>query len=225
MKIFIDFDDVLFDTRQFVVDIKKAFADNGIGEKLFQKSYIDYPVRDKSGKIKKYDPWKHIQILEKEYKFDGKRLKEEIDEIVKNSHRYIFSDALNFLKIFSPDDLYIVSYGDNKFQEKKIFNSKLAMLIRKAVVNDNLKSISLSQLSKSEKINFSFETAYFLDDRVEQVESVKKAYPEIITFLIKRQEGRYKDEKNEYCDYAVENFIQVAKIINKNKKTHGSKSK
>ena len=58
MKLFIDFDDVLFNTRNFTKDIKILFLKHGIPENIFNETYKN--ANRFSGKIDKrmrtYDP-------------------------------------------------------------------------------------------------------------------------------------------------------------------------
>ena len=54
------------------------------------------------------------------------------------------------------------------------------------------------------------------------VEDVKKRYPRVITFLVKRREGRYNDKKNRHCDFEVKNLKEAAKLIEKLEKSNKS---
>ena len=46
-------------------------------------------------------------------------------------------------------------------------------------------------------------------------EDVKKAIPQMITIFLSRKEGRYCDEKNEFCDWQVHDLKEAEKIISK----------
>jgi hypothetical protein len=35
----------------------------------------------------------------------------------------------------------------------------------------------------------------------------------MVTFLLKRPEGRYDDKRTEYCDFEVKNFDEIAELI------------
>lgn len=213
MKVFIDFDDVIFNTHKFVVDIKKAFRKYGIDDELFQKSYIDYPIKNKNGTIKKYEPSKHIDTLEREFDFDGRKLREDVEKITKDASSYVFSDVAGFLKNFGKNNFHVISYGDTDFQEEKIANCGISKLVKTITVSDKFKSDSIKKIIGKHGIELIDEQAYFIDDRVEQIIDVKKTYPEIRTVLLKRKEGRYDDKKNKFCDFECKNLRQVEKII------------
>lgn len=213
MKIFIDFDDVIFNTGKFKKELTKVFLNNGIAKDVFEKYYYDYPVRQKNGKLKKYDPLKHIERIKKNMKIPAADLKKALDKFTGDTKKYVFRDAEIFLKSFNKNDLYLVSYARTKFQENKIKNSGISKYFKKMVIIDELKSSAIKEFFRKDKIKKE-EGLYFLDDRVEQIESVKKKYPFIVTILVKRKEGRYSDEKNKYCDFEVKNLEEVKEIIN-----------
>ena len=121
-KIFLDFDDVLFNTRDFVRDYKKIFYSFGVSEKLFNKNYYGYPVKN-NGRLMKYNPEKHLECLEKEPGINIAGIKKGVRDFVKNTSQYIFPDAIDFLKSFPRKELFLLSYGETKFQKLKIKNS------------------------------------------------------------------------------------------------------
>jgi len=213
MEVFIDFDDVIFNTKKFVTDIKRAFRKYGIDEELFQKSYIDYPIKNKNGTIKKYEPSKHIVILEREFEFDGRKLRADVRKITKNSSAYVFPDVTDFISKSGKKNVHIISYGDTDFQEEKISECGVAGLVSAIIISDKLKSDSIKKIISKETIDLSDGKIYFIDDRMEQIVDVKKAYPKITTILLKRKDGRYDDSKNKYCDFEFKNLKQAGKFI------------
>ena len=80
-KIFLDFDDVIFNTRDFVKDYKEIFYSFDVPEKLFRKYYYGYPVK-KNGQLLQYNPEEHLQCLKKESNIN------EFESII-NNHRSI----------------------------------------------------------------------------------------------------------------------------------------
>ncbi len=55
----------------------------------------------------------------------------------------------------------------------------------------------------------------FIDDRISQINAVKKNFPQAVTFFMKRSSGRFNDKKTKYADYEVKNLTEVKKIIDK----------
>ncbi len=207
-KIFLDFDDVLFNTRNFVADYKKIFYSFGVSEELFSKNYYGYPVKS-NGRLMKYNPEKHLECLEKEPGVNIAGIKKGVYDFVKNTSQYIFPDAADFLKSFPKKELFLLSYGETKFQKLKIKNSGIEKYFSKIIVGDGLKSEMISSSVKEKDEN------YLLEDRVAQITDGEKRFPFVKTILLKRKEGRYNDKKNKYCEFEAKSLKQALKIINK----------
>lgn len=216
MKIFIDFDDVLFNTGKFREDYKKIFWKNNISKEIFEKYYYDYPLKQKNGHLKKYDAWEHIKKIKNSEKIDVNNLKKEIISFLDKSEKYVFSDVADFMDSFGKSNLYLVSYAVTDFQKLKIKNSKIKKYFEKIIITDSMKSVPIKKIIKE-----GVEEAFFLDDRVEQIGDVKREIPEIKTIFVHRKEGRYKDRKNKYCDFECSNLKQAQKIIKSWKKQNG----
>ncbi|MBU3924561.1 hypothetical protein KJ854_01340, partial [Patescibacteria group bacterium] len=70
---------------------------------------------------------------------------------------------------------------------------------------ENLKLISKKH--KNDKI-------FFIDDKAEQIDMVKKNLPQIITFKMERSQGEHVDVKSNLTDYIVKNLDEARIIIN-----------
>ncbi|MFA7209535.1 MAG: HAD hydrolase-like protein [Parcubacteria group bacterium] len=210
MKIFIDFDDVLFNTKKFKDDYLEVFAAYGISKEVFERFYYD---PQSVGGIKKYDPIRHIGRIFKKEKEIGKNLEKSVMDFVSDTSRYVFPDVTGFLKKFRKEELFIVSYSLTDFQKAKISNSGIGDFFKAIEIGSELKEKAVAGLIDREGIDLSKENVYFIEDRISHIESVKRKYPVIRTILLKRKEGRYADGKNELCDFEVENLEQAEKII------------
>lgn len=212
MKIFIDFDDVLFNTKKFRKDFEKIFKDSGITKEIFDKYYYTYPDKISKGVIQMYNPEKHLERIEKKAGIRTEQLGKKIKKFILDTSAYIFSDSFNFLDKFDKQGLFLVSFGKADFQNKKIYNSGLKKYFKKIIITDKLKAkiiqktLGAERKEKDEKI-------FFIDDRIEQMRSVKKENKKIITILLQRKEGRYKDACDKYCDQRAENLKETLKII------------
>ncbi|KKP79743.1 MAG: hypothetical protein A2271_00370 [Candidatus Moranbacteria bacterium RIFOXYA12_FULL_35_19] len=214
MKIFVDFDDVLFNTRKFVIDYKKIFKSYGISEKIYDKYYYNYPV-NKNKSFKKYNSIMHVREIGKNFPINARKIEKDIDNFIKNTRKYIFKDAYEFVSKYSKKDLYIISFPKIGFQEKKIKNSGMNKYFEKSISTSGLKSNVIRELIKEKKIEKN-ETIYFIDDRLESIEDMKKKNPQIITILLGRKEGRHKYLGKGNSDYKAVNLGKVLKIIKKN---------
>ena len=210
MKIFIDFDDVLFNTKLFYEGIKNVFFENGISEEVFKKYYKDPETEKKRGIIQKYNPYKQIEKIGKTG-INTKKLKRDFSDFIKNTSQYIFEDGIEFLKKVKNEDLYIISYGDKKFQNEKIINSGISKYFKRILIAETTKAAAIRKiLNKKTKEG---EALIFIDDRERFLRNIKESYPGMVTFLFNNSLGRYNDEKTGHCDFKVKNFNEVLKII------------
>lgn len=204
MKIFLDFDDVIFNTKSLSSNLKNLFFQCEISEETFKKHYYD--------ETKSYDPWAQIKKIEIESGKDLSELENSVSDLLKDLRSYIFEDFLDFSKKIGKENIFILSFGDVNFQTLKIKNSE---------ANKYANMMDIVKEMKAQTIKSAFpeihimeeEDIYFIDDRIYFIEEVKKEIPQIKTILIKRPEGRYSDDKNEYCDFECENLKQVEEII------------
>jgi FMN phosphatase YigB (HAD superfamily) len=213
VKIFIDFDDVIFNTRRFKADFQNIFSQFGITDNIFAKSCYNYPPNKKSFPIKTYILEKHLEKISQSVSFNKLALGKSILNFLKDTRQYVFPDVKNFLKKFSPLELFLISHGKQNFQRKKIKNTQLESYFSAIRISSGQKSQAICPLIKRGK-----EKKFFLDDRVHYIEEVKKCLPEIATILIQRPEGRYSDRENRYCDFTAKNLKEALKIISKFKK-------
>jgi len=208
VKIFIDFDDVLFDTRRFRVDFQDIFSQFGIPDDIYTRNYYNYPPNRQNSPKTIYILEEHLKKISKNISFDKPALKRKIQKLLSNTRKYVFSDAEPFLHNFSRQELFLISHGKQNFQGKKIKNTQLEKYFSAIKISDGQKSQDICPWI--EKGN---EKKFFLDDRVHYLEEVKECLPEIITILIQRPEGRYRDQRNRHCDFTAKNLKAALKII------------
>lgn len=218
MLIFLDFDDVIFNTKEFRKDYFNLFKKKGVSKKIFEEFYYD-PLDKK--KIKIYHPTHHIKRIcdKKSLNFEG--LKNEVVRFIDDTSGYVFGDVGDFLNKFSSRNLYMISFSKTNFQKTKIFNSGIADFFGRIEITDDSKGAEIYKILKNKKIK---KDIFFIDDRVEHIRTVKSRNPQITTILFSRKEGRYRDKKNKYCDYQAKKLKEIKDIIN-NKISNGKKTK
>ncbi len=195
MKIFIDFDDVLFNTKDFKKDLINIFIDNGVSEQQFiEESYWDG----------RYNLKEQIISLEQKYKIDGQKLRKELKYFFEDLSKYVFKDVLPFVQKFKKENLFVISYGDKKIQTEKIRQAGIASYFQEIIITHN--KVEAINKILNERKNIVKEKLYFLDDRTQYIMEVKKSLPKIITILITRPEGRYQDEPKDGADVIVSNL-------------------
>jgi FMN phosphatase YigB (HAD superfamily) len=209
MKIFIDFDDVIFNTKEFGADLKIFYDRNDITQEMVQKYY--YAAEDCGG-IKLFDPEEMFARLEKYEKMNASMLSKDFAKYIKNLSKFVFSDVSDFLEFAGKENVYLISFGLPTFQNEKIVACGVDKLVTGCVVTKGSKAAAIAQVMEKMKIDPN-EKIIFIDDRVQQVQDIKKAFSATQTFLLCRKEGRYCDAKNEYCDYEIHNLKEAQEII------------
>ena len=213
MKVFIDFDDVLFYSKKFIQDEKKIFRKYKISEELFQKHYYQYRKDKKGNLIRIYNLKKQLRGIKKEKKMDIEPIRKELEVFLKDTGKYIFNDVENFLKKFEKKNLFIISYSKTDFQKNKIKNSGIPKYFKKIIITDEEKFKALKRIIDTEKTKN--EEIFFLEDRTDYIAGIKNEIPWVKTILMRRPQGLYKDEVLACCDFRIKNLKEAEKIINK----------
>lgn len=213
MKIFIDFDDVLFNTKYFSAYLKEFFAKAGIDQELFQKYY--YASNDQAkDKVRLFDPNGLFLRLEKYEKIDTSKIRHDFETKLQDLERFVFEDATDFLAAMGKENLQVISFGLANWQQNKIKGSRIDKLVENFVTTEKPKAQEIERLLAQMKLDVE-EKIFFIDDRAEHLEDVKKSFPQIITIFLCRKEGRYCDQKNEFCDYEARDLKEAEEIISK----------
>lgn len=127
MKIGLDFDKTIFDTKAFIQDMP---ADPDTFKKAFEKAYLtgDYTLE------------KHVNCLEN---IGVKTEKEQLKNLYKNAQTYLkYRDYLQHLS--ETHELYLVTRADTKgWQQKKIRASKAEEYFENILIiyGDSLKDL------------------------------------------------------------------------------------
>ncbi len=208
MKIFLDFDDVLFDTKEFRATFKDFLVRHDVDPDLYQQtreqSYSEASFE--SGSL--YDIKRHMEAIHAlSPKLDVQKILGEVDVFLQHIEPYVFPDVRDFLMSFSKRDLSIISYGEEVFQRKKIIGSGVDKFVQDVQVVQGSKLEVFRSLPQVE------ERVFFLDDRSGYMHDIKKACSHVQTILVSRPEGRYHDERTEWCDFKVTNLDDAKEII------------
>ena len=209
MLIFLDFDDVLFNTRKFKDDYFDLFKKRGVTKDVFEKFYYD-PLDKRN--TKSYSPIGHIKRVCRQAQLNYSEFEEDVMQFTRNTDRYVFNDTIKFLENFSKKELCLISFSKTNFQKSKIFNSGITKYFNQIEIVDELKGKAIKKIIKLKSSDIS-ERIYFIDDRVEHLTDAKIKNPNIITIFLLRKEGRHRDRRNKFCDYKVTSTREILKII------------
>lgn len=211
MKVFLDFDDTLFDTSAFACGLQCVFGEYGISEEMFWESYQEMKKECPAGGWS-YSPEKHIEKIQMQRgaSFDKDVIRKKLMMYFADTKRFLFSDTEELLSTLSESGhtLYILSFGDRDFQMAKISGTGIGHFLEKVIVTDRDKGEAMRDaIDAHDKV-------LFLDDRVHFIESVKKLFPNAWTILVQRKEGWHREEKSsELCDYVVKDLREALEVI------------
>ncbi len=216
MKIFIDFDDTVFDTAQFKAKLKNLLFKFNITQEEFEATYLDYPQRENK-KLKFYNPENQIKKLEKLKKKSLEKARKKMNLFMRNLSQFVFNDFYFFAQEFSFAELFLVSFGDSEFQKRKIIACGVKKYFKRIFITKNSKGkIIRKQIGK---FSSKKEQVFFVDDRIDQLIEVRKENPKIILIRMKRPEGRFSNLKESVLFkknfFEGRNFFEVEKIIEK----------
>ena len=204
MKIILDFDDTIFNTYKLTQEFIKIFEKAGFTKKEF---YANYQItQEKTGD---FDLETAFDLFSELKSFNREKIKEEINSILSKTNDFIHSDFFGFADSFDKKNLILISCGIASSQKTKIENSKITHFFNKIIITpeNKVKSFeNISQKYKNEKI-------FFIDDKANQIDLVKKEFPKVIALKMERPQGRHTDTKSELADYVVKDFYQAREII------------
>ena len=121
MRIYLDFDDVLFNTRTFIEKLKSIFETYGVSRELFEQTYQEMRA-ESPGKGFCYSFERHIKQLSPHGTFDGESLSQELEACMADTSAFLFPDVIDFLQLLheAGHTIVILSFGDLEFQESKV---------------------------------------------------------------------------------------------------------
>lgn len=214
MKIFIDFDDVIFNAKRFKEDLIHVFQRNGITRSEFENSYYTYSKKaQEEGKY--YNPKQQIRVLKRRFQIDQYKLERDLDKFFSDLRSYVFPDVYLFLEAFPKKDCFLLTYGHIRFQKIKINGCGVRKYFRRLLISKDNKINIIREIS--EKYHFpSEESIILIDDRPEQLERTEETKKSVVTFHMCRSQGRYS---NLICldrDYEVKNLKEALNIIKEN---------
>lgn len=204
MKIVLDFDDTIFNTYGLLKDFLEVYKKAGFEEEEFYDGYEK--VKEQFGD---FDLKLIMDMLYDLRQFDKNKTEKEISCLLGKTESYVYLDFINFTKNFRKTDLMLLSYGTTKFQKEKIEKSKIVPLLNEIIITGSDKADDFKDIVRK----YGNEDIFFIDDRADQIDSVKKKFPRIITLRMERPQGRYIKIKSKLADFVVKDFYKARDII------------
>ncbi len=202
MKIFVDFDDTMFDKScGFVQAYKEIFIQSGVEEKNF------FDTLHFAGEF--YTPQKHVvRITKKQPSICVENILKNITQFLLQSKKFVFADIARSLQKFDRGDLIILSYGENDFQMQKIINSGLMKYVSDVIITQGDKAREIEMYMQDEPDH----DIVAIDDGVNHLANIKKIFCTAITI---HKLGTHDKCIAKTCDYHIKHFAQVCDILKK----------
>ncbi len=204
MKIYLDFDDTILDTDAFIQELIRVFNSVGFTEKDFYDNY-----EKTKAKVGDFDLDTIFDFFAKSREFDVVKTRKSVDKLFANVDVFVHNDFFDFANDFGKDKLAMLSFGTTPSQREKIENSKIVPYFGEIVVTPKSKEENFRDIVKQH----SDKKIFFVEDKADQVDRVKKSTPQVITMKIERPSGRYIKTKSNLADHVVKDFYDVANII------------
>lgn len=212
MKFFLDFDDVIFNTRKFREDLLILYLKKGITRDEFEGTFIDRSRKIENEIFVKYSLEKQLEKLE-QLRGDLGNLPDKVKNFMSDLRRYVFKDFWAFSSRFGKDNVFIVSFGNTSFQRKKIQSSGVVSYISEYRIIDENKAFYIKEKIANGDLSTK-ERVFLIDDRPEQLELAKKEMPILEILRMRRISGRYNNLKGNLDIQEVANFDELAEIVN-----------
>jgi len=199
--VFIDFDNVLIDTRAFGKEWLGAFISCGVSPEDAQSTYN----QAKATRIS-YDFNQHVDILKEKYpSLNLVWLEKQLDAVRSLSHRFVFTDVVSFFEQIADRGIFeLITSGAENHQPGKIHASGLAS-------HFNHIHLVPPGVKKSDAIRrclpfLGTESFIFIDDLKENIDDVKSAFPNSCAIQLLRFEDQ---ERSDIADAHVKNLYDI----------------
>ena len=206
MKLFIDFDGVLFNSEKFRADLMSHIEKSGFSR---QEVYDTYNTECLDGN---YLPADHLARLEKIRKFNVRLAEVRIESLVNNAKKYLFPDAESSLKLLSklPDyQLEMISLGHPKFQPGKIKKTGIGKYFAK------LHFTAIPKVEYFQNVVKANEKFIIVDDRGDALEEIVKKFPKAIAIEMRRAKEIHDpaERPSNFRGSKITNLKQLIEIL------------
>ncbi|XLQ20336.1 MAG: hypothetical protein ACKUBY_00965 [Candidatus Moraniibacteriota bacterium] len=209
MKIFVDFDNTIFDARHdFAEGLYNIFYLHGVNRGLYQKTYDSFArAIGENGEL--HSPKNHIVKIAgaMEMNINQKVFLQEISEFLENLEEFVFEDFYAFANQYNKKDLIILSYGEYEFQKQKIAGSGIEQFFADTIITQEDKTVEIEKYMQ----NFPDELVVLIDDKLGYFENAKQSEINIKTVHIVRGDSKCKNSKN--CNMHISNLREIGGII------------
>ncbi|MEI8096484.1 MAG: HAD hydrolase-like protein [Candidatus Moraniibacteriota bacterium] len=211
MKYFFDFDDFFLNTENDLVTDFFRFLMSVTGA---TKADLDETYKRFSGahfsKGIPYSLEQHIDFIRELRAFDAESVKADTRAFFADLTKYVFEGTEEFLESLPKEDVYLLTYGEQGFQDLKVNGSGLKKYFHEVIVTQGNKPEEIERIAKRDHF-LPQEKVVFGDNRCGHFSGAKERG--IITVHLKRETDKYSKDPCEGCQYTVENFDEMLNIL------------
>ena len=187
-KLYIDFDNTLFNTVKF----------NDNCSSFLEKYNISKEEQVKVFKSLNKDIFDYKEILEaisKKYNIDKELLFNDYNEVLKGN--YIFDDTIEFLEYCKDKyDLRLLTWGNNEYQLEKIGCAKISKYFKELIITQKYKF----------DIEIDYKNSIFLDDNPRDLKGLMNNNSYLVIRLCR---GKYKNYEKELEVISVNSLKEI----------------
>ena len=184
IKVLIDFDGTLFDSKEYKKVLNQVLVNAGMKEEDVLREYENWKISNNNHAnpaafaLSLYDSDRY----KKHFKVDRESLSTSINEAVNSASKYLFKDSVSFLKGIdrSKYQPIIFTFGNKEFQRLKIEACGLADLVEDVVYSESPKIGTIAGLVDSG------ESFIVIDDEMSYLKGVESNFPNARIFPIDR---------------------------------------
>ncbi len=215
---FLDFDDVLFNTRAFVDDLIHACAPHGVSPQMWRETYAQRSS-DVPGVHAPFTIVRFAQLLadRPDVSATAEELTASMQSVMTKLPHYVFDDVIPVLERMPTSRTYILTYGDDTFQRTRVRDSGIAACVADVFVTQEQKVHVLTEFLRHHQTVSASQLVY-ADDRATYFAPVKELLPDVYTVLVTRPERRYDDAPTPYCDAVVSDMLTVEREVVRTRK-------
>lgn len=211
MKFFFDFDDFFFDTENGLVpDTFRRYEElTGASQEAIRETYqLFSKAKAEHGTLYTFE--QHLRFLQEHADFDFEKACRELEVFFSDLRKYVYDGAQEFLESLHKDDVFLLTYGDDRFQKTKVRGSGLEKHFSQVFVTQGDKVEAIIRLRKQLGISDA-EAVVFGDNRCEYFDGAKEVG--LVTIHMKRPEDSASKNPCGECQYRVGNFQEMKECI------------
>ncbi len=186
-KAFIDFDNTLYNTADFVADMEVVFVASGISRADF-RSTLDLAVHGPTGQYFEYTFDRQMDLLDRlGYHVSREHLYPQLDQLFSRS--YQAPDAQYFLEQLRQyaSEVILLTGGSVEFQKKKLAATNLTPYFDQLVIVQEKKEEAVRERAPADRQHL------FVNDDIAQNLLVHQEFPNIVV-VTKKHPTRYSEE-------------------------------